>query len=45
LVNDPDDDTLLEDEVSAFLECERDIKERPESFVSIAGYKKRRGFG
>jgi hypothetical protein len=43
LVNEPDDDTLSQDELASFLACEADIKERPKSFVSIAEYKKRRG--
>jgi hypothetical protein len=43
LVNEPDDDTLSQDELASFLACEVDIKERPKSFVSIAEYKKRRG--
>ena len=42
LVNEADDDTLSDDELALFLACEKDRKERPESFISISDYKKSR---
>jgi len=38
LVNEPDE-TLSDEELALFFECEKDRKERPESFISIADYK------
>jgi len=43
LTDEQDDDTLSDEEMASFLEFEKDIRERPQSFVSIAEYKKRRG--
>jgi len=44
--NAPDsDDTLSDDEMKLLEQCRKDWKETPESFVSIAEYKKRRGLG
>ena len=43
LMDEQDDDTLSDEEMASFLEFEKDIRERPQSFVSIAEYKKRRG--
>jgi hypothetical protein len=40
---DPDDDGLTDDEFALFQECQRDLKEKSESFISLAEYKKRRG--
>ena len=37
------DDTLSDDEVKLLEQCRKDWKEKPESFISIAEYRKRRG--
>jgi hypothetical protein len=44
LVNDQDDMPSDED-LELYAECERDLIERPESFVSLDDYKKKRGLG
>jgi hypothetical protein len=42
-VNAPnEDDALSEDEIKLLEQCRKDWKETPESFISIAEYKKRR---
>jgi len=42
--NAPDeDDALSDDEMKLLEQCRKDWKEAPESFLSIAEYKKRRG--
>ena len=43
LTDEQDDDALSDEEMASFLEFEKDIRERPQSFVYIAEYKKRRG--
>jgi hypothetical protein len=42
LADDPDDILSAED-LELYAECEIDLKERPESFVSLNAYKKMRG--
>ena len=44
LTNEQDDDVLSDEELASFLKFEEDMRERPQSFVSIAEYKERRGF-
>jgi len=42
--NTPDEDDILSDgEMKLLEQCRKDWKETPESFISIAEYKKRRG--
>ena len=37
------DDTLSDDEMKLLEQCRKDWKEKPESFISIAEYRKHRG--
>ena len=37
------DDILSEDELMLLEQCRKDWKEHPETFISIANYKKKRG--
>ena len=41
---DGDDDVLSEDELALLEQCRKDWKEHPETFISVAEYKKKRGF-
>ena len=43
LADNPDSDDLTDEELTLFLECRRDFKEKPGTFVSLSEYKKRRG--
>lgn len=43
LADAPDEDSLSVEDMVSFTEFEKDLNEHPESFVSIAEYKKRRG--
>ena len=40
---DDDDDALSAEEMKLLEQCRKDWKERPESFISVAEYEKRRG--
>ena len=43
LVDETDDDILTNEEKLLFEECQKDLIERPESFMSVAEYKNQRG--
>ena len=43
LVDDTDDDILTDEEKRLFEECQKDLIEHPESFMSVAEYKNQRG--
>jgi hypothetical protein len=43
LTDDRDGDMISDEELTSFFEFEKELKEHPESFVSIAEYKQRRG--
>jgi hypothetical protein len=43
LADAPDDDVLSDEEKALLLGCQRDVAERPGTFISLDEYKKSRG--